>query len=264
MSRLFSATQIGPYTISHRVVMAALTRMRTDAGDVPGDLMVEYYAQRASEGGFIVAEATPVSPYAVGYLGAPGIYTDAQVAGWKRVTAAVHAKGSRIFLQLFHAGRQSHVELTPDGRAPMAPSELASDGFAYTAEGWKPASMPRAMTLEEIASVTEEFRLAAAHAMDAGFDGVELHGANGYLFDQFLQDGSNKRTDAYGGPVANRARFLIEATEALVSVWGGNRVAVRLGPSGTWGAMSDSDPRATFGYAVEQLNRFGLAYLHLI
>jgi N-ethylmaleimide reductase len=264
MSRLFSATQIGPYTISHRVVMAPLTRMRTDAGDVPGDLMVEYYAQRASEGGLIVAEATPVSPYAVGYLGAPGIYTDAQVAGWKRVTDAVHAKGSRIFLQLFHAGRQSHVELTPDGRAPMAPSELASDGFAYTAEGWKPASMPRAMTLEEIASVTEEFRLAAARAMDAGFDGVELHGANGYLFDQFLQDGSNKRTDDYGGPVANRARFLIEATEALVSVWGGNRVAVRLGPSGTWGAMSDSDPRATFGYTVEQLNRFGLAYLHLI
>ncbi|WP_438391150.1 alkene reductase [Caballeronia sp. DA-9] len=264
MSQLFTSTNIGPYTLSHRIVMAPLTRMRSGPGDVPGDLMREYYAQRATQGGLIVAEATPISPGAIGYLGAPGIYTDEQVAGWTKVVDAVHAKGSRIFLQLFHAGRQSHIDLTPNGEAPIAPSALPSDGFAYTAEGWKATSMPRALETHEIAGIVEEFRRAAERALNAGFDGVEIHGANGYLPDQFLQDGSNKRTDEYGGSIENRARFLLEITQAAVSVWGGERVAVRLGPSGTWGGMSDSDPNATFGYAADQLNRFGLAYLHLI
>jgi N-ethylmaleimide reductase len=264
MSKLFSEVKLGPYSFAHRIVMAPLTRMRSGAGDVPGDLMVEHYSQRASNGGLIIAEATPISLWAAGYLGAPGIFTDEQVAGWKRVVEAVHTKGSRIFLQLFHAGRQSHQDLLPGNGEPIAPSAVVSGGFAYTAEGWKASTVPRALELNEIPGIVEEFRRAAERAKDAGFDGVELHGANGYIIDQFLQDGSNQRTDAYGGSVENRARFLLEVTEAVVSVWGGDRVAVRIGPSGTWGGMSDSNPNATFGYVAEQLNRFGLAYLHII
>lgn len=260
---LFAPVKVGPYQLSHRVVMAPLTRLRSEAGDVPGDLMAEHYAQRASEGGLIISEATPISVSGRGYLGAPGIYSDEQVVGWKKVTDAVHAKGGRIFLQLWHVGRQSHVDMT-GGVTPVAPSAITYEGVAYTENGWVPVSPPRELKIEEIPGIIEDYRQAAIRAKQAGFDGVELHGANGYLPDQFLQDGTNKRTDAYGGPVENRARFLLEAVEAIVSVWGGYRVGVRLAPSGTWAGMSDSNPEQTFGYVADQLNRFGLAYLHIV
>lgn len=261
---LFQPVQVGPYTLSHRVVMAPLTRQRSDQpGDVPNALMTEYYRQRASEGGLLISEATPVTYYGRGYLGAPGIYTDEQVEGWQKVTQAVHAKGGRIFLQLWHVGRQSHSDLA-DGASPVAPSVVPYDGLAYTQNGWVPVSPHRALEIEEIPDIIEAYRRGAERAQAAGFDGVEVHGANGYLLDQFLQDGTNKRTDAYGGPVENRARLLLEVTAAVASVWGGDRVGVRLAPSGTFGGMSDSNPHATFGYAADQLNQFGLAYLHIV
>ncbi|WP_341963923.1 alkene reductase [Pseudomonas sp. RC10] len=265
---LFTKTHVGPYELEHRVALAPLTRMRSEPGDTPGDLMVEYYSQRATAGGLIVAEATSVSTTGIAYANAPGVYADAQVDGWRRVVDAVHAKGGRIFLQLWHAGRQAHPDNTK-GVHPVAPSELASEEKAVTrdAQGQFVESdllVPRALELHEIPLIIEEFRLGALRAKAAGFDGVELHAANGYLPDQFLQDGTNKRTDEYGGSISNRARFLIEAVEALVSVWGGNRVAVRISPSGQFGTMFDSDPSATFGYVAEQLNRFNLAYLHVI
>src|ERR1700758_3595810 len=264
MSKLFSTTEIGPYRLSHRVVMAPLTRMRSDPGDIPSDLMVEYYTQRASEGGLIISEATPVSIRGYGYAGAPGIYSDSQIAGWRRVTDAVHSEGGRIFQQLWHVGRQSHVDLQPNGEAPVAPSAIAAEGYAYTKHGEAPFSMPRALELNEIPSIIEEFRSGAERALRAGFDGVEIHGANGYLPDQFLQDGTNKRTDEYGGPIQNRARFLLEVTRAAISVWGPDRVGVRISPSGTYGSMSDSNPQATFSYVVTELDRLGIAYLHVV
>jgi len=259
MSTLFSPVQVGPLALSHRVVMAPLTRMRADPGDLPNDLMVEYYSQRASPGGLMISEATPVSLRGYGYAHAPGIYSDSQVPGWKRVTDAVHARGGRIFMQLWHVGRQSHPDLQPNGEQPVAPSAIR-----YSANGPVPFSMPRALLIEEISGVVEEFRTGAERAKAAGFDGVEIHAANGYLPDQFLQDGTNHRTDAYGGPIENRARFLLEIVEAAASVWTGDRVAVRLAPSGEYGSMSDSNSKATFGYVAAELNRFGLAYLHIV
>jgi N-ethylmaleimide reductase len=264
MSKLYSAFQLGAIDLAHRVVQAPLTRLRSEQpGDVPGDLMVEYYGQRASQGGLQIAEATTVSVVGRGYLGAPGIYSDEQVAGWRRVTDAVHAKGGRILLQLWHVGRQSHVEMT-GGVAPVAPSQVPFEQVVFTKDGWVPVSPHRALAIDELSGIVDEFRQGAMRAKAAGFDGVEIHGANGYLLDQFLQDGSNKRVDAYGGPIENRARLLLEVVDAVVSVWGGDRVGVRLGPSGTWASMSDSNPEQTFGYVAEQLNRFGLAYLHII
>jgi N-ethylmaleimide reductase len=264
MSKLFSTTKVGPYRLSHRVVMAPLTRMRSDPGDIPSDLMVEYYTQRASDGGLIFSEATPVSIRGNGYAGAPGIYSDGQIAGWRRVTDAVHAKGGRIFQQLWHVGRQSHVDLQPNGEAPVAPSAIAAEGYAYTRHGEAPFSMPRALERHEIPGIIEEFRAGAERALRAGFDGVEIHGANGYLPDQFLQDGTNKRTDEYGGPIENRARFLLEVTQAAISAWGADRVGVRISPSSAYGSMSDSDPPATFGYAATELDRLSIAYLHVV
>jgi N-ethylmaleimide reductase len=264
MSKLFTPAQVGPYRLSHRVVMAPLTRMRSDPGDVPSDLMVEYYAQRASEGGLIVSEATPVSIRGNSYAGAPGIYSDTQIAGWRSVTDAVHAKGSRIFQQLWHVGRQSHVDLQPNGEAPVAPSAIPAEGYAYTKRGEVPFSMPRALELHEMPGIIEAFGAGAERAFRAGFDGVEIHGANGYLPDQFLQDGTNKRTDEYGGSVENRARFLLEVTQAAISAWGADRVGVRISPSGTYGSMSDSNTPATFGYVATQLDRLGIAYLHVV
>lgn len=264
MSKLFTSTMVGPYRLSHRVVMAPLTRMRSDPGDIPSELMVEYYNQRASKGGLIVSEASPVSIRGNGYAGAPGIYSDTQIAGWRRVTDAVHARGGRIFQQLWHVGRQSHVDLQPNGDAPVAPSAIAAEGYAYSKDGEVPFSMPRALALHEIPGIIEEFRSGAERALRAGFDGVEIHGANGYLPDQFLQDGTNKRTDEYGGPIENRARFMLEVTQAAISVWGADRVGVRIAPSGTYGSMSDSDPAATFGYVTTQLDRLGIAYLHVV
>ena len=260
---LFSAIQVGAFKLSHRVVMAPLTRQRSDQpGDIPNDLMAEYYSQRSSNGGLLISEATPISITGRGYLGAPGIYSDEQVTGWKKITAAVHAKGGRIFLQLWHVGRQSHVDVATT--TPVAPSVVPYEGVAYTQNGWVPVSPHRALEIEEIPGIIEDYRRGAERAKTAGFDGVEIHGANGYLLDQFLQDGTNKRTDRYGGSVENRARLLLEVTAAVVSVWGGDRVGLRIAPSGTFGGMSDSNPQATFGYVADQLNQFGLAYLHIV
>ena len=261
---LFSAIDLGATSLSHRVVMAPLTRLRSDRdGDVPNALMLEYYRQRASEGGLIISEATAVALNGRGYLGAPGIYSDAQVDGWRGITDAVHAKGGRIFLQLWHVGRVSHVDMT-GGEDPVAPSALSFEGAAFTANGWVPPSPSRALEAHEIPGIVETFRRAAERAQVAGFDGVEIHGANGYLLDQFLHDGSNQRSDIYGGSVENRARLLLEVIEAAVSVWGGDRVGVRLSPGGKFLSMSDSNPEATFDYVASALNRFGLAYLHII
>jgi N-ethylmaleimide reductase len=267
--KLFTPVQIGPLHLSHRVVLAPLTRSRSvQPGDVPGDLMVEYYGQRASEGGFMLTEATTISVASRGWYGAPGIYSGEQVAGWKKVLQAVRAKGGYMFSQLWHTGRSSHVSMT-NGATPVSASVdpgywLDPAPVISTPDGWKTRSQHRALEISEIPAIIEDYRKAAQRAQAAGFDGVELHAANGYLLDQFLQDGSNKRTDAYGGSIENRARFLLEVVEALVSVWGGDRVGVRIGPGGTWNAMSDSNPMALFGYLAEQLNRFGLAYLHVI
>ena len=261
---LFSPVQIGAIALSHRVVMAPLTRQRSaQPGDVPNPLMIEYYGQRASEGGLIITEATTIAVTGRGYLGAPGIYSDDQVTGWKKVVEAVHAKGGRIFLQLWHVGRVSHIDMT-NGETPVGPSVVPFEGVAFTKNGWVPVSPNRELRIDEIPALLENYRKGAERAKAAGFDGVEIHSGNGYLLDQFLQDGSNKRTDAYGGSVENRARLLLEATAAVVSVWGGDRVGVRISPSTQFNAMADSNPDATFGYVAGALNPFGLAYLHII
>ncbi|WP_250517559.1 alkene reductase [Caballeronia sp. INDeC2] len=264
MSKLFSHVAVGAYEFGHRVVLAPLTRMRAESGARPGPLMAEYYAQRTSPGALLIGEATIAAPEGNGYLGAPGLYDDSQIAGWKAVTDAVHAKGGRIFLQLYHAGRQSNAQLQPGGGRPVGPSEVPHGGVAYTEAGWVPNTPNRALETAEIAGIVESFRAAAARGVAAGFDGVELHAANGYLFDQFLQDGSNRRTDEYGGAIANRARLLLDTTRAVIDVWGADKVAVRLGPSGSWGDMSDSDPQTLFAYVATELNTLGIAYLHLI
>ena len=264
MPSLYTPIAVGPIQLQHRVVQAPLTRLRAEQpGDLPGALMASHYGQRASNGGLQITEATTVAITGRGYLGAPGIYADAQIAGWQDVTRAVHAKGGRIFLQLWHVGRQSHVDMT-GGVAPVAPSVVPFEQIVVTRNGWVPVSPARALETDEIPAIVEAFRKGASRAKDAGFDGVEIHGANGYLIDQFIQDGSNKRTDLYGGSIENRARLLFEIVEAVTSVWGGERVGVRIGPSGSWASMSDSNPQATFGYIATGLNRFGLAYLHVI
>ncbi|MBB2199329.1 alkene reductase [Gluconacetobacter sp. 1c LMG 22058] len=264
MSMLFTPFRAGALSLGHRVVMAPLTRMRSEPGDRAGALMRDYYTQRTSRGGLIVSEATPVAREGYGYAGAPGIYDDAQIDGWRAVTDAVHAGGGKIVMQLWHVGRQSHRDLQPEGGAPVAPSAIQAEGNAYTPNGPAPFSMPRALALHEIPGVIEQFRQGAARAKMAGFDGVEIHGANGYLPDQFLQDGTNHRTDEYGGPIENRARFLLDVTQAAIDVWGADRVGVRLSPSGTYGSMSDSNPQETFGYVAKKLDEMGIAYLHVV
>ncbi|TWB12808.1 N-ethylmaleimide reductase [Nitrospirillum amazonense] len=265
MPTLFTPARVGSTVLSHRVVMAPLTRMRADMpGSVPGDLMAQYYGQRAGVGGLIIAEATFISPLGRGGYASPGIHTDAQVAGWRKVTSAVHAKGGKIFLQLWHAGRQSHVDLLPPNAVPVAPSAITADVRALLADGPAIASPARELALAEIPEVIEEYRQAAVRAKSAGFDGVEVHAANGYLIDQFLQDNANHRLDAYGGPIENRARFLLQVVEAVVGVWGADRVGVRVGPSNRFGDMGDSGPDATFGYIATALSQYGLAYLHVI
>lgn len=264
MSKLFSPTAIGPMSLGHRVVMAPLTRMRSSDGDIPNDLMLEYYSQRASHGGLIITEATPISRQGYGYAGAPGIYSDTQIEGWRQIVDAVHAQGGRIVMQLWHVGRQSHPDIQPNSEAPVAPSAIRAEGYGYSKSGPVAFSMPRALERHEIPLIIEDFRQGAARARAAGFDGVEIHGANGYLPDQFLQDGTNKRTDDYGGSLENRARFLMEVTQAAIREWGADRVGVRLTPSGTYGSMFDSDPRATFGYVAGQFDRMKLGYLHVV
>ena len=260
---LLSPIQMGPYSLRNRMAMAPMTRNRAVEGEVPSELAVTYYAQRASAG-LLITEATQVAPEGVGYPNTPGIHTDAQVEGWKRVTEAVHEKGGRIFLQLWHVGRISHPLLQPGGGLPVAPSAIAPAGSVRLASGPMPYVTPRALEIDEIPGVVAQFEEGARRALEAGFDGVEIHAANGYLIDQFLRDGANHRTDDYGGSVENRARFLLEVTEAVVKVWGGDRVGVRLSPLSGFNDMSDSDPATTFGYATAALNRFGLAYLHVI
>jgi N-ethylmaleimide reductase len=267
--KLFTPVQVGPLALKHRVVMAPLTRSRSDQpGDIPGDLMLEYYTQRASDGGLIISEATTISITGRGWFGAPGLYSDAQVEGWKKIVNAIHAKGGFIFSQLWHTGRSSNEETT-GGATPVTASvnpEYWSDASHLVSApgGWVQPSPHRALEATEIKGIIEDYRKAAERAKAAGFDGVELHSGNGYLMDQFLQDGSNNRTDEYGGSIENRSRFLLEVVEALVSVWGRDRVGVRIAPNGSWNGMSDSNPQALFAYVAEQLNKFGLAYLHII
>ena len=269
LSKLFTPTKVGAVALKHRVVMAPLTRSRASMpGEVPGDIVAEYYAQRASDGGLIISEGAPVSPSARGWYGAPGIFSAAQIAGWKKVTDGVHAKGGRMFAQLWHTGRSSHVDVT-EGLMPVSASVDPSywedpEKLTSTPTGWRQVSPHRALTIGDIEGVVEDFRKAAANAKAAGFDGVELHGANGYLIDQFLQDISNKRTDVYGGSVENRARLLLEIVAAVTSVFGANRVGVRIGPDGKWNSMGDSNPRALFDYVAKRLDEFALAYLHVI
>ncbi len=261
---LLSPLKLGRYTLKNRVLMAPLTRNRAAMpGNVPQDLNVTYYTQRAGAG-LIVTEATQISPQGVGYPATPGLHSDEQVEGWTKVTAAVHAAGGRIFAQLWHVGRISHPSLQPGGALPVAPSAIAPAGSAMTYTGPQPFVTPRALETAEIHAIIEDYRHAAVNALKAGFDGVELHGANGYLPDQFLRDGTNHRTDRYGGPVENRARFLLEAAAALIDIWGADRVGVRLSPSGTFNDMKDSDARKTFGYAVTELGKLNLAYIHIV
>lgn len=261
--KLLESVQLGPYTLKNRMVMAPLTRNRASAGNVPHPLNAEYYKQRASAG-LIITEATQISPQGQGYPSTPGIHSAEQVEGWKLVTEAVHEHQGVIFQQLWHVGRISHPSLQPNGELPVAPSAIAPEGEASTFSGPQPFVTPRALETEEIPGVVEQYRQAAQNALAAGFDGVEIHGANGYLIDQFLHDGSNHRSDRYGGSIANRTRFLLEVVAAVVEVWGSDRVGLRLSPSGTFGSMADSDPKALFTYVVEALNSFNLAYLHLV
>jgi len=261
---LLTPVQVGRYSLPNRLVMAPLTRNRASADELaPQAMHATYYAQRASAG-LILTEATQISPQGIGYPLTPGIYSDAQVTAWKAVTDAVHARGGHIFLQLWHVGRISHPSLQPDGALPVAPSAIAPQGMANTYSGEQPFVTPRALELEEIPGIIADYRKAAENALAAGFDGVEVHSANGYLLDQFLQDGSNHRTDAYGGSIENRARLLFEVLETVIDVWGSDRVGIRLSPSGTFNDISDSNPKALFSYVVESLNRYNLAYLHLI
>jgi N-ethylmaleimide reductase len=264
LSVLFTPTRLGALEVPNRVLLAPMTRSRAGRDEVPGPLAPLYYMQRASAG-LIVTEATQVGPGAQGYVFTPGVYTDAQVAGWRKVTDAVHAAGGRTVVQLWHCGRVSHESFQPGNALPVAPSAVRLEGSTYTYEGgMQPHPTPRALEADEIPAVVAHFRLAAEQARKAGFDGVEIHGANGYLIDQFLRDGTNRRTDRYGGRPENRARFLLEVTEAVAEVWGPERVGVRLSPLGTFNGMSDSDPAATFGHAVSALDRLGLAYLHMV
>jgi N-ethylmaleimide reductase len=261
--KLFSSVSIGATSLKHRVVMPPLTRLRSNPDDGVSDMMVEHYAQRASDGGLIIIESANVSIHARGYFGAPGLYLDSHIEGYRKIADAVHAKGGRVFAQIVHCGRTSHVDIT-GGRAPLGPSVIPFSTMALTPSGWQPVSPHKEMDQEDIRRTVQDHRDAARRAFDAGMDGVEIHSANGYLLDSFIYDGSNKRTDEYGGSVDNRARFLLEVVEAVSSIRGANRVGVRLSPSGEWNDMFDSNPEATFGRVAELLNQYGLAYLHLI
>jgi N-ethylmaleimide reductase len=265
LAKLFQPTRIGDIDIANRIVMAPLTRSRADepAGDIPGNEMnVEYYRQR-SNAGLIISEGTQVSPVGKGYMATPGIYSDAQVEGWKPITRAVHEAGSKIVAQIWHVGRVSHPELT-GGAQPIAPSSVQPKIIAYTPKGKVDVPEPRALSVDEIKQVVAEYRLGAANAIRAGFDGIEIHGANGYLVDQFLRDGANKRTDEYGGSIENRARFALEVVDACIAEIGAGRVGIRLSPVTPANDLADSNPQAIFGYLIEELNKRGIAFIHFI
>lgn len=259
MSLLQTPLKVGALTLPNRVIMAPLTRCRAGAGRVPTGLMVEYYLQRASAG-LILTEATSVDPMGVGYPDTPGIWSDEQVAGWKKVTTAVHAAGGRIVLQLWHVGRVSDPFYL-NGALPVAPSPIAAAGHVNLLRPQRPHVVPRPLALNEIPRVVAAYKLGAVNALRAGFDGVEIHGANGYLIDQFLQDGANQRTDEYGGSIGNRARLALEVTDAAISVWGADRVGYHIAPRGGSHGIKDSDPAATFGYLAAELGRRKIAFL---
>jgi N-ethylmaleimide reductase len=261
---LFEPVQLGAYLLRNRIVMAPLTRSRANSDGTPTPLMAEYYGQRASAG-LIIAEGTNISPQARGYAFTPGLYDAAQVPAWQQVTEAVHTKGGRVFVQLWHVGRISHPSLQPGGGLPVAPSAIRPNANAYTHTGFAPCVTPRALETEQIPRIVEQYRVAAGNALAAGFDGVEIHAANGYLLDQFLRDSTNRRTDAYGGTPERRARFVLEVAEAVVSACGGARVGIRLSPlSPVNDCALDSDPEATYSCLIDQLIPFSLAYIHVI
>ena len=259
MSQLFEPLRAGDLTLRNRIVMAPLTRMHASPGRVPNDLMVEYYTQRAGAG-MILTEATAVMPQGVGYADTPGLWTTEQVQGWRKVTSSVHQAGGLIVAQLWHVGRISDPMFL-NGDLPVAPSAIAAKGHVSHVRPERPYVTPRALETAELAGVVEAYRHGAKMAMEAGFDGVEVHAANGYLLDQFLQDSTNRRTDAYGGSLENRARLLLEVVDACVSVWGAGRVGVHLSPRGEIHSMGDSDPAATFGYVARELGKRGIAFL---
>jgi N-ethylmaleimide reductase len=265
---LFSPLQIGPYHLKHRVVLAPLTRLRAARPSLaPRPLNAEYYAQRATPGGLLIAEASPVIATGFGHPGVPGIYSEQQVAGWREVVDAVHAKGGIIFLQLWHVGRVSHSSFQPGGALPVAPSAvpIPADLKTGTADGKSvPYETPRALETSEIPGIIDAYRQGAVNALKAGFDGVEIHGANGYLIEQFLQSHTNLRTDQYGGAIENRTRFLLEVTKAAIEVWGADRVGVRLSPHGIANGSGEADPMPLYTHAVKSLDSLGLAYLHFI
>lgn len=260
---LYAPYTLGKATLTNRIVMAPLTRNRAGADFVPSELAVQYYEQRASAG-LIIAEATQISQQGQGYQDTPGIYTAAQVDGWRKVTDAVHAKGGHIFLQLWHVGRVSHVDLQPNGAAPVAPSAIRAETKTFVNNGFVDVSEPRALELSEIPGIIEDFRKAAANAIAAGFDGVEVHGANGYLLDQFAQDGANRRTDAYGGSIENRGRLMIEVAAAVAKEIGADRTGIRISPVSPANGVSGSNAQAQFNYIVSELDKLGLVYLHVI
>ncbi|KQP37356.1 alkene reductase [Pseudorhodoferax sp. Leaf274] len=260
---LFHPYTLGPLQLSNRIVMAPLTRNRAGAGLVPSEHAATYYSQRASAG-LVITEATQISADAQGYQDTPGLYTPAQIDGWRQVTDAVHAKGGKIFVQLWHVGRISHVDLRPGGTAPVAPSAIRAATKTFVNNGFHDVSEPRSLRLDEIPGIVEDFRQAAANAMAAGFDGVEVHGANGYLLEQFIKDGANTRTDAYGGSIENRARLLLEVTAAVAKEIGADRTGVRLSPVSSAGAISCSDPQPQYDHIAERLSALGIVYLHVV
>ena len=260
---LFEPFRLGDLTLPNRIVMAPLTRNRAAAGFVPSDLAPQYYAMRA-DAGLLITEASQISQQGQGYQDTPGIYTDAQVEGWKKVTDAVHRKGGRIFIQLWHVGRVSHTSLQPNGGAPVAPSALTAATKTFVNNGFAETSAPRALELSEIPGLIADYRRAAANAIKAGFDGVEVHGANGYLIDQFLKDGSNQRTDAYGGSIENRARFLLEVMDAIIAEIGAARTGLRLSPVSPANGVSESNPQALFNYVVDELEKRHPVYIHVV
>ena len=256
-------SRVGSLTLNNRIVMAPLTRSRAGPGNVPTQLNALYYAQRASAG-FIVSEATQIAPEGQGYISTPGIYSGEQIEGWKCVTKAVHVANGHIVLQLWHVGRISHPSFQPGGAAPVAPSAIKPNAQAFTAKGLEPIPTPRALETAQIRRIIEQYDHAARNAIAAGFDGVEVHAANGYLIDQFLQDRTNKRTDQYGGSIENRSRFLMEVVDAVTAAVGAERTGVRISPQNTMNDIADGDPQALFNYVAEHLSGKGLAYLHII
>ena len=266
MTTLFDKLTIGEITLENRVIMAPLTRMRSvQPGDIPQELNALYYAQRATAG-LIITEASQISPQAKGYPATPGIYSKEQVEGWKLVTKAVHEKGGKIFLQLWHVGRISHKSLQIDNKLPVAPSAISAKNSGTYDTNWKPVAIetPHALEISEIKAIMEDYKKASQNALEAGFDGVELHGANGYLVDQFLQDGSNKREDIYGGSIENRSRFLFEALDEVIKVFGKGRVGIRLSPFGTFNDMQDSNPTELFSYILQEISKRKIAFIDLI